>query len=98
MSIGLPIDRQALDYATGATAQAIHTNLARAAQLKAWLDAHDTATLTAPPFGYTEGEVAALKSAFADLDQLRTVYEGTAAVAQAQDFRQFVRQVYGLGL
>jgi hypothetical protein len=38
-----------------------------------------------------------LKSAFADLTQLGTIWTGSAALPAAKDFRAFVRLLWGVG-
>lgn len=103
MAIGLPVGKSDLDFAVGRAGQAIATALNQVRELKRYLDAATTAELQALPRGvdvaaYTSAEVDALKSAVADLDQLRTIYEGTAALPTAKDFRAFVRRVIGVGI
>lgn len=48
-------------------------------------------------FTYTAGEGNDAKTAYTELDQLRTIYEGTANLAVAKDFRTFAKRLYGLG-
>jgi hypothetical protein len=47
--------------------------------------------------GYTAEDVANLRSAMADLDRLRRVYEGLEGVDPAYDFRTFSQRLYGTG-
>jgi hypothetical protein len=47
----------------------------------------------------TRGQIfdADLKTAFADLTQLGTIWTGQAALPTAKDFRTFVRRLWGVG-
>lgn len=84
-----------LDAQAGTIALDLHEAFARVEELKYYLDAKSTGDLQA--LGYTSDEANLLKSAYADLDQLRTIYQGLASLANAKDFRTFARQVFGLG-
>ena len=102
MAIGIPVGKSDLDFAAGRAAQAISTAFTQVRALKAYLDAKTTADLqslevVAPAVAYTEGEVAALKAAINDLDQLRTIYEGDANLTSAKDFRAFAGRLIGVG-
>lgn len=62
-------------------------------------DANFTAASGGPgPTGYTSGDIAILKSAFSDLDQLRTIYQGSATLGSVKDFRAFIKQIWGTGV
>lgn len=95
--IGTPLARADIDYKIGQVSLAANLAFENIRQMQAWLAGQTDAVLEAAPFGYTAGEVAVIKSAFANLDQLRTIYEGSAALAAPQDFRVFARQVWGFG-
>jgi hypothetical protein len=41
--------------------------------------------------------VNTLKSAMSDLDQLRTIFVGSATLGVAKDFRTFAKRLCGLG-
>jgi hypothetical protein len=67
-------------------------------QLEAFLAAHPDADFTAAaggpgPTGYAAGDVTNFKSAFSDLDQLRTIYQGSANLGTAKDFRTFAKLI-----
>jgi hypothetical protein len=47
--------------------------------------------------GYTADEVASLKTAFADLQQLGEIWTGAEALAAPKDFRTFVSRLWGVG-
>ena len=95
MSVGLPITKSEIDSRAGDTARAFQRAFADVATLKGYLDATPDADLVA--LGYTAGEVATLKTAWADLSQLGTIWAGAASLATAKDFRTFVRQLWGVG-
>lgn len=95
MSVGQQITKADIDNQATALARGLDTQLDRVAKFKAWLDARTTEDLVA--YGYTEQEVAILKSAFGDLDLLREVYAGGRAQADVKDFRVFARHLHGFG-
>ncbi|HYH69397.1 MAG TPA: hypothetical protein VD866_32180 [Urbifossiella sp.] len=102
MAIGLYVGKSDLDFAAGRAAQSISNAFTQVRALKAYLDAKTTAELqalelAAGTVAYTSGEVASLKSAVNDLDQLRTIYEGAAALPAVKDFRAFVKLILGVG-
>jgi hypothetical protein len=47
---------------------------------------------------YTAPEVARLRSAISDLDQLRTIFQSGATLPTAKDFRVFAKQLLKTGL
>ena len=62
--------------------------------MAAHVDADFTAANTNPgPTGYAAGDVTTMKSAFSDLDLLRTVYQGTATQGTIKDFRAFAKLI-----
>jgi hypothetical protein len=95
MSIGLPISKSDVDMMIGGCCRDLNFVLDRIEALKAWLDSVVDAELEA--MGYQPGEVAVLRSAFADVDQLRAIYQGQAALAEAKDFRAFAKRLFGFG-
>lgn len=95
MSVGLNPSKTDIDLAAGNLARLVQQVFNQVKELDYFLDAASTEQLVAK--GYTAGEVALLKSAVSDLDQLRTIYTGDAALANVKDFRTFARQLWGLG-
>jgi hypothetical protein len=95
MSIGLPISKQEVDTRSGDIARTFQRTFDDVVTMKGYLDATADADLIA--LGYTDQEVAVLKTSFADLAQLATIWTGAAALPAAKDFRQFVRQLWGVG-
>lgn len=47
-------------------------------------------------YSYDVGEGDAIRGAYIDLNQLRTIYEGTANLAVAKDFRAWAKQLGGI--
>jgi hypothetical protein len=95
MSVGLPVTKEEIDSRAGDTARGFQKLFEDVATMKVYLDATDEPTLVA--LGYTANEVAILKTAFADLAELATIWVGDAALAAPKDFRQFARQLWGVG-
>lgn len=73
-------------------------------EIEAFLAAHPDADFTAGaggpgPTGYASGDVSNFKSAFADLDQLRTLYQGVQSQNTARgnntayDYRTFAKLI-----
>jgi len=95
MSVGLPVTKDEIDRRSGDLARSFQKNFDDVITLQGYLAATVDADLIA--LGYTANEVAVLKTAFADLVELGTIWAGTAALPAPKDFRQFVRQLWGVG-
>lgn len=95
MSVGLPVTKEEVDTRAGDIARTFQRMFDDVAVMKTYLDATTEADLIA--LGYDANEVAVLKTAWADLAQLATIWVGTAALPAAKDFRQFARQLWGVG-
>ena len=95
MSIGVQITKATNDATMTNLTTDLNVAFDEIRQVQAWMVTQGSAGLQA--LGYTEGEAAIILSAFSDLDTLRTIYEGSAALAQARDFRTFAKQLYGTG-
>ena len=94
MSVGMTASKGDVDSQAGQVTLQLREAM-RAVQLfQGWLATQPDADLVA--LGYTSGEVATLKSAMNDLNQLRTIYEGTATLAVAKDFRAFAKLLTGV--
>jgi hypothetical protein len=94
MSVGFAAAKADYDQRAGGLAMALRDDLARIAAFKAHLDTRTDANLIA--LGFTQGEVDTLRSAFGDLDQLRTIYEGSVNLSVAKDFRSFAKLLTGV--
>jgi|SRR5215510_9071561 len=97
MSAGLnaSLTKASIDVTIGEAAQALNIAFINVGNAAAFLAPAQDADLVA--LGYTPADVAVLRSAMADLDRLRRVYEGLAEATPAYDFRTFAKQLYGSG-
>ena len=89
---GIPPSAADVNNYAGSIARDLDMLFDRVRILQAWLI---TVDLTAAPYSMTTGDQAVIKSAFSDLDTLRTVYEGTATQGTLKDFRAFAKQLHG---
>jgi hypothetical protein len=95
MSVGLAVTKSEIDSRAGDIARTFQRVFEDVGTMKTYLDTTLNADLVA--LGYTSEEVDLLKSAWADLAELGTIWVGAAALAAPKDFRQFVRQLWGVG-
>ena len=95
MSVGLPVTKDEVDTRSGDIARAFQRAFADVLTMQGYLAATPNADLVA--LGYTDQEVATLKTAYVDLTQLGGIWTGQDALAAPQDFRVFVRQLWGVG-
>jgi hypothetical protein len=77
----------------GRLAKRFRDDFDEAKLLKAFDDAIDLTTL--PGTTMDSGSAAIIGSALTDLDQLRTIYEGTATLGSVKDFRTFLDDLWG---
>jgi hypothetical protein len=96
MAVGRPADKATLDASVGALAAQVQTWAARVPDFKAWLDTIPDDLLKQPPFGYTDTDVATLRSAVADMLTLAEVYVGQTEMSPARDLSTFVRRLAGV--
>jgi hypothetical protein len=95
MSVGLAVTKAEIDARSGDTARAFQANFENVLTMQSYLEATPNADLET--LGYTPEEVASLKTAFADLTQLGSIWTGQAALAAPKDFRVFVSRLWGIG-
>lgn len=95
MSVGLGVTKEEVDTRSGDIARSFQRAFKDVITLQSFLTQTPDADLIA--LGYTEQEVATLKTAYADLTQLGTIWTGESALAAPKDFRTFVRQLWGVG-
>jgi len=96
MTVGLNNEKTQVDETAGRIARDLNVVMERIADFAYWLDGIGQAELVAG--GYTEQEAATLLSAYADLDELRSIYQGALDLPTAKDFRTFARRIWGFGL
>jgi hypothetical protein len=95
MSVGLPVTKAEVDTRAGDIARAFQRSFEDVLTMQTYLEATPNADLVA--LGYSDQEVATIKTAFADLTQLSHIWVGAEALPAAKDFRTFVRQLWGVG-
>lgn len=98
MSVGLTKNKADIDNRLAAVTLELRTAFDHIETLKTVLDTMtdgDLLALTGSP-SYTAGEVAILRSAMTDLDQLRAVYKGLATRTPAYDYRTFAKLLTGV--
>ena len=96
MSVGFTVTKADLDARAGSIALDLRSVLDRVRIYKQTLDTLSVANLQALGYAVSPDEASILKSAFSDLDQLRTIYEGTANLTVAKDFRTFAKLLTGV--
>jgi hypothetical protein len=98
MPVGRTISKAEVDNAVGGIAASLFATLDNVKKVKAVLDGYSSAQMVSA-LGYaTTGDADIVKSALADMDTLRQVWEGTAAKSPAADMRVFAKQLLGTGL
>lgn len=96
MSVGLPVTKQEIDSRAGDIARAYQRLAGDTTTLKGYLDSATEQVLI--DLGYTSNEVAVLKTATTDLEQLLVqIGYGLEALPAAKDFTVFARQLWGVG-
>lgn len=90
------IDRNTTNARAGSLLQELDATILRIQQFKAFFDTMPDATLIAT-YGYVQADLDVLRSALSDIEQLRGLYQGTATLGIARDFRTFAKQTYPYG-
>lgn len=96
MPAGLQIARGDADTILGQALRDVNAALIKTAALRDFLQTRSNQELL--DLGYSQGEVDAMISAFNDMDQLWKIYRGAQALAEAKDFRQFAKRLWGFGI
>lgn len=91
---GYPKNRDSVDTVVGELAVSVNRAFRRAVQFKTELDSFSDTALTNA--GFNANEVTALRTFAADLVQLNSIYNGSAALASAKDFRASLRPMWGV--
>lgn len=95
MSVGRPVTKDEIDARSGDIARGFQKQFDDVLTMQMYLTA--TVDQVLVDLGYTAEEVATLKTAFADLEQLTRIWAGSEALAAPKDFRTFVRRLWGVG-
>jgi hypothetical protein len=85
-----------IDQTSGILSAQIETWANQVLNFKEYLDAAPAEVLKAPPFGYSDDNIAVLKSAFDDLSLLARIFQGDDILAEARDLGVFSRRLAGL--
>lgn len=89
-------DQTSIKNRAGEIARTLDQVLLRAQQYKTFLDQFTDQNLI-DNWGFVQADINTLRSAVSDMDQLRTIYQGTANLSVAKDFRTFAKQTYPFG-
>jgi hypothetical protein len=95
MSVGLPVTKDEIDSRAGDIARQFQRLFGDVVTMQQYLLATPNPDLI--ELGYTDQDVAALKTAFTDLMLLAGIWVGDEALAAPKDFRVFVQQLWGVG-
>lgn len=95
MAVGLPVTKAEIDARAGDIARGFQKAFGDVVTMQQFLVATSNDDLLAA--GYTDPEIATLKTAYADLSQLAGIWTGSAALPAAKDFRVFVSRLWGVG-
>ncbi len=93
MSVGFPTDKVSIDARAGDLARRVRDVLTDVQRFQAFLAGKTDAELVA--LGYTQADVTLLKSAYTQLDSLRTLATGGSTQATANNFLYFSNQLLG---
>lgn len=96
MAVGIAVTKAQIDEWVGTGARDLKLAVERVLAVKAWLDTQPDADLTV--LGYSVGDIATLRSAYADLAQYAALFDGVETLATAKDFRVFAQRIWGLGV
>lgn len=91
---GLEITKATADLRMGSVVVTLRETFEDIQTLKGWLDGKSDSELTS--MGWTAGEVATMKSAFTDLDDLRRVAYAQATQGAVRNFFAFAQNLTGL--
>jgi hypothetical protein len=92
---GYTVTKDNVQNRCGDISARVFSAFAEVRKVKAYLDTKADGDLTT--LGVSSSDVADLRSAFADLDQLANIFEGSANLITSKDFRTFAKRLYGVG-
>lgn len=93
---GKTLTRSDIDQAVGDAMLQVNLALVRAEAVRDGLSAYSDAEIKA--LGYEDADVALIRSALNDMDQLWKIYKGAQPLVDAKDFRAFAKRLWGLGV
>jgi hypothetical protein len=89
-------DQNTIKNTAGGIVRDLDRIILRGQQFKDWITTYTDAELIAN-WNFAQADINDLRSAFTDLETLRTVYQGTATQASLKDFRAFAKRLYVFG-
>lgn len=92
---GIIITGNEINTQSGQITRSLFTAFDQIKKFQVWLAATPDATLLAVPYNMTQADINSIKSSFTDLNQLATIFDGTASLAVAKDFRTFSKTLIG---
>jgi len=95
MSVGLIATKNEIDTRSGDLARSFQRSFIQVSTLKSYLDATPDADLIT--LGYIQAEVTNLKTAVNEMDQLNSIFNGTANLIVAKNFKVFIMRLWGVG-
>ena len=95
MPVGPPITKSDTDFRMQQLLLEEDDLIHKHRQFKSWLDRTTDVELTG--LGYGVGDIATLRSAWADRDQLWNLRQGIGTLNAAKDFRSFTDRLVGFG-
>lgn len=98
MAAGIPVTKSQFDDLVGTTPRAGKIFFERVLIAKDFLDQYSSADLVTNGWCASSTDADNVKSTFADLAQLETIWRGAATLGSAKDFRTFARRLWGLGV
>lgn len=90
------VDRNTITTRVAGQLQTLDRTFLQIQQLNTFLLTIPDATLTSL-YGFVQADVNVLRSALNDIEQLRTIYQGSVNLPTAKDFRTFAGQAYPYG-
>jgi hypothetical protein len=93
---GKALSRSDIDQAVGDAMLRINKDLNYVEAIRDGLQAYSDQEIK--DLGYSDAEVATIRSALADMDQLWKIYKGAQPLTDPKDFRQFAKRLWGLGV
>lgn len=97
MTLGRTISQAEINNAAAGIVASLFATLDNVVKMKAVLDGYDVTALQG--LGFTSTEANVLKSAFTDMANVATIWQGGAAAGtMPRDHRAFAKQLLGTGL
>lgn len=95
MSAGIQVNQAQINAQAGSLAIGLRTVLSQIQTFQTWLNTEGSAGLVA--LGFTSGDAATMISAFNDLNDMATIYNGSASIhlTGTYNYATFAKQLTG---